>query len=163
MVSLMLHSPIPRHYVGIAMYMIELNHFILFKKTSTLSKQKKPNNQNTCHDLMTLKLQKSHSAYKITNFSTSLTRRAPRTDMGSNPKVIWLPNKLQCLIAINSNFTKRFFGMVPKSRKKLISLCLSWAFIAVNLQRKQLFQFNRYRTSMPTSALRILSLEAKTY
>lgn len=51
-------------------------------------------------------------------FSISLTRRTPRTDMGSNPKMIWLSNKLQCTIAINSNFTKRFFGMMPKSRRK---------------------------------------------
>lgn len=41
--------------------------------------------------------------------------------MGTNPKMIWLSNKLQCLIAINSKFTKMFFRMGPKSRKKLHS------------------------------------------
>lgn len=51
-------------------------------------------------------------------FSISLTRRTPRTDMESNPKMIWRSNKLQCPIAINSHFTKRLFRMVPKSRKK---------------------------------------------
>lgn len=83
----MLHSPIPRQHIGIAMYMMELNHFILFKKQapceSKLPKSKKPEQPKHMPQLDHFKTSEIALHIQDHQFSISLTKKGTKDRHGN--------------------------------------------------------------------------------